>query len=52
MIREMRGDQWDKREIRVSRMIWVHGVKELKMRGITMIWEKRGIQLDRSQGCI
>jgi hypothetical protein len=45
MIREVRGDQWDKWEIRVSGTIWVHGVKKkLKMRGITMIREKRGIQ--------
>jgi hypothetical protein len=27
-IKETRGNQWDKWEIRVSRRVWVHGVKK------------------------
>jgi hypothetical protein len=49
MIMEVRGDQWDNQETRVSGMVWVHGVKNLKMRGITIIEEKREIQYNRSQ---
>jgi hypothetical protein len=42
MIKETRGSQWDKWEIRVLGRVWVHGVeKRLRMIGITMIREKR-----------
>jgi hypothetical protein len=43
-IRETRGNQWDKWEIRVSGRVWVHKVKKkgLKMIGITMIRDEKG----------
>jgi hypothetical protein len=45
MIRVVRGDQWDKEEIRMLGVVWVHGVKKkLKMTGIKMIRAKMGIQ--------
>jgi hypothetical protein len=48
-IREMRRNQWDKYQIRVSVRVRVHGKKGLKMLGTTVIKEKRGIQWDKFQ---
>jgi hypothetical protein len=45
MIREMRGIQWDKWEIRVLGSVWVHRAeKRLKNIGIPTTREKKRIQ--------
>jgi hypothetical protein len=49
MIREKRGIQRDRIQIRVSEMGRVHKNIVLKMIGITKIEVKRGTQWDRSQ---